>query len=72
MLLWLIFRLTVDLFAAGWVRPRRCLRASTSPRLIAQAGIVQHRPFQRCAGRQALDFLGNPRLISAIESRSCF
>jgi hypothetical protein len=31
---------------------------SAPPRLIAQPGIVEHRPFQRRAGWQALDFLG--------------
>jgi len=40
-----------------------------SPRLIAQPGIVQHRPFERRAGRQALDFIGKACLEGTVVSR---
>lgn len=41
----------------------RCfLSVCACPRLVAQAGVIQHRPFQRRALWQALDFGGKPRL----------
>jgi hypothetical protein len=47
-------------------------RLATSARLIAEPGIVQHRPLQRRAGRQALDLLGKPRLEGAMIRRNWF
>ncbi|MDF2811374.1 MAG: hypothetical protein K0S56_2405 [Microvirga sp.] len=45
---------------------RRLRTVPTSQRLIAQAGIIQHRPFQRRAGRQALDFVRESYLEGAV------
>jgi hypothetical protein len=42
------------------------LDGPTGPRLIAQLGMVLHRPLQRRAGWQALDFIGKPGLEGAI------
>ncbi len=38
----------------------------TSPRLIAQPGIVRYRPFERRAAWQALDLVGKPGLEDAV------
>jgi hypothetical protein len=42
----------------------------TSPRLITQLCVIQHRSFQRRAGRQTLDFAGEPCLEGLVVGRA--
>ena len=63
-----------SLWSQSWRSDRMAVFVGLEPLgtcacLIAQAGIVQHRPFQSRAGWQALDFVGTPCFEGAAVNR---